>query len=362
MSTSKRVRLSDIAERLGLSTVSISKALRGHSDISDETRAQVQKTAKEMGYVPNLLARSLSSKQSKTLGVVMPKIAHSFFATVLDGIHEQAAAQGYEIVLTVSREKAKLERKHLETLLSMRVDGILVSASQQAPDRDIYERVRDMGVPLVFFDRRAQGLSKDLGFSSVTVDDRGGAREAVAHVLDQGYRRIAHVAGYEHVSIGRDRRTGYEEALQAHGLSPTPSWIVEGGFSEPYGYRGFKKVLKQAQGKAPEAVFAVTFPVGLGVLDALQEVAPDLPGRVQIIAFGNHALNRYLGRPFVCVHQPARELGQRATALLLEEILETDSNGAKKSQQVVLPTRLIPSEKTQKPPYLKKRAERPISR
>lgn len=343
MRKQKKVRLSDIAARLDLTTVSISKALRDHPDISEETKALVKKTAKEMGYVPNRVARSLSSQQSKTLGVVVPKIAHSFFSAALDGIHECAAEQGYEIVVTVSREDAQMERRHIETLLSMRVDGILVSASQEAPDRDVYERVQKMNVPLVFFDRPVEGL----GFSTVMVDDQGGARSAVDYALRRGYRRIVHLAGYSHVSIGRKRRAGYEEAMQEHGIAPEPSWIVEGGFSERYGYHGLKKILEQ--GIAPDAVFVVTFPVGLGAMDALREGGASLLEEVPVIAFGNQGLNRYLEYPFINVHQPAREMGLRATSLLLEEVTNADGRGP---QHLVLPTQLMTPEDARDIPYL----------
>ena len=171
---SKRVRLVDIAERLNITKVSVSKALRDHPDISRETRALVKKTAAEMGYSPNLVARSLSSRKSNVIGVVVPKIAHTFFSSVIDAIQEKATEEGYGILLAVSNEKADLETSHIERLLAMRVDGLLISVSQEDPDLSTYEKILEMHVPLVFFDRSIQ----DLPFSSVTVDDRGGARKS----------------------------------------------------------------------------------------------------------------------------------------------------------------------------------------
>lgn len=335
MSKNKKVRLSDIAARLDLSTVTISKALREHPDIAEETKKLIKETAKEMGYMPNRLARSLSSQKSKTLGVVVPKINHSFFSAALGGIYEFASEQDYEILLTVSQENDQLERQQLETLLSMQVDGILVSTSQEDSDRSVYERIREMEVPLVFFDRPVEGL----GFSTVTVDDEGGARAAVEYVIKQGCRKIVHLAGYSHVSIGKERRAGYEQALETHGITSQSSWIVEGGFSEEYGYCGFKKVLEH--GVMPDAVFAVTFPVGLGAVDAMREEDPSLPGEVPIIAFGNQNLNRHLEHPFINIYQPTHEMGRRAAALLLGEI---DAADGREPQHIVLPTQLITPE------------------
>lgn len=340
----KKVRLSDIAARLDLSTVSISKALRDHPDMAEETKKLIKETAKEMGYMPNRLARSLSSQKSRTLGVVVPKIAHTFFSTALGGIYECASERGYEILLTVSQESAQLESQQLETLLSMQVDGILVSTSQEDPDRSVYERIWEMNVPLVFFDRPVEGL----GFSTVTVDDEGGARAAIEYVIEQGHQRIAHLAGYSHVSIGQKRRAGYEQALEAHGITPQPSWVVEGGFSEEHGYFGCKKILEQ--GVMPDAVLAVSFPVGLGAIDAMREKAPSLLGKVPIIAFGNQNLNRYLKHPFINVYQPTHELGRRATTLLLDEI---DAADGREPQHIVLPTHLVtPEDIEDSIPYL----------
>ncbi len=337
----RKVRLSDIAERLNLTKVSVSKALRDHPDISKDTRELVKKTAAEMGYSPNLLARSLSSQQSLTLGVVVPKIAHTFFASAIDAIQSEATGAGYGIVLAVSNENAELERRHIERLLAMRVDGLLVSTSQQKPDLDIYERVRTMGVPLVFFDRRIE----EVPFSSVTVDDYGGAYEAVEYLVRQGCRAIAHIAGTPDVAIGRRRREGYEAALRAHGIERRAPWVIEGGFDEWHGYRAFQAMLRDG-GPLPEAVLAVSFPVGLGVHAAMLEHDPALQDRVRIVAFGEGGLNEWYTYPHTCVRQPTRAIGQEAVRLLLEHI---NGTGGAPPRHVVLPTELLTPETYPRP-------------
>lgn len=311
---SKRVRLVDIAERLNITKVSVSKALRDHPDISRETRALVKKTAEEMGYSPNLVARSLSSRKSNVIGVVVPKIAHTFFSSVIDAIQEKATQEGYGILLAVSNEKADLEASHIERLLAMRVDGLLISVSQEAPDLAIYEKILEMHVPLVFFDRTVQ----DLPFSSVTVDDRGGARMAVESLVSRGFRKIAHIAGSQSTNIGRERLIGYEEGLSAHGIPLDPALVVDGGFDERHGYRAYKKILES--GKRPDAIFAVSFPVGLGARAAMSEVDPQMLETVQLVSFGDGGIGDFFTYPHHCVRQPVRELGNRAVSILLEEI------------------------------------------
>ena len=327
----KRVRLVDIAERLGLTKVSVSKALRNHPDISRETRDRVRQAAAEMGYTPNLLARSLSSQRSFTLGVVVPKIAHTFFSSVIDAIQEEATNRGYGIVLAVSNERAALESRHIERLLAMHVDGLLVSVSEEAPDLDIYRRVGELNVPLVFFDRGLQGL----GFSSVTVDDRAGARRAIEWMVEQGHHRIAYVGGKTEVAIERERYAGYEEALRRHGIPVRPAWVVRGGFDERSGYRAFLRL--QEAGDVPEVIFAVTYPVGLGLRAAIRHHAPALLDRVEIVSFGS-GLSDFYTYPHLCVSQPTRLLGRTSLQLLLEEI---EADEPPEPRHVVLKTELI---------------------
>ncbi len=328
----KRVRLIDIARRLNITKVSVSKALRDHPDISTETRELVKKTAAEMGYTPNLLARSLSSQRSHTLGVVVPKIAHTFFSSCIEAIQEKATERGYGIVLAVSNEKADLERQHIERLLAMRVDGLLVSASKQPPDLAVYEQVRAMNMPLVFFDRQIEGL----GFSSVTVDDRKGSFEAVNYLIEQGYRKIAHIAGTSAVTIGRERRLGYEDALRKHNIPLHAPWIIEGGFDERHGFDAFGEILQS--GNIPEAVFATTFPVSLGIRAAIRKYAPALQGKLQILSFGEGTMSEFHTYPHICINQPAHQIGKYAIEILLNEV---ESKEDKPPQHLVLNTSLI---------------------
>jgi LacI family transcriptional regulator len=329
-----RVRQADIADRLALSKMAVSKALRDHPDISPATRRRVKEVALQLGYVPDRLARSLSARRSRTLGVVIPKISTLFYAEALAGVQARAAEDGYEIVLSVSEESADREARHVETLLGMRVEGLVVAVSQEPAPLAVYERVRELGVPLVFFDRMFDGHE----FSSVMMDDRGAARRAVDALLAEGRKRIAHLAGPAHVNIGRERRSGFEEAMRDAGLAPRPEWIVEGGFGEADGREGLMQIL--AADELPDALLAVTYPVGFGALDALRDRAPDLEGRLRIAAFGQSVLNRHLRHPFLCVEQPVCEMGRAAVELLLEELREPGLG----SRSLVLPAPLAPDE------------------
>lgn len=312
------VRLIDIAERLNLTKVSISKALRDHPDIGEKTKKKVQKVAKEMGYRPNLVARSLTSKKSNTIGVIIPKMAHYFFAPVVEGIYKSANESDYEVVLGISLENEKLEKQHIESMLDLRVDGLLISISEQTSDLDRFKIVKDMGINLVFFDR---GFT-NAGFSYIKVEDRRSAKEGVKYLIDQGYKDIAHLAGYSTVEIGNERKLGYLDALNEASIEIPEKGIIEGGFSETDGYEGFAKLLEQHG--TPKALFAVTYPVGLGALRYMNENGID-PKDITILTFGSSEFNKCLANPFICIDQPTFELGQRAFEQIIFEINKKSS-------------------------------------
>lgn len=309
----KNIRLVDIAEQLNLTKVSVSKALRDHPDISVATRKKVKKAAREMGYRPNLLARSLTSKKSQTIGVIIPKMANYFFAPVIEGVYDSANDSDYEVILGISLENEKLEKKHIDSMLNMRVDGLLVSVTEQTKNSERFKIVRDMGIDLVFFDR---GFL-DSGFTYVRVEDKKSAKEGVHHLIEQGYTDIAHLAGYPNMEIGKERRDGYLEALSEASIEMQESAIVEGGYSEADGYKGFKKLLKQ-HGK-PKALFTATYPVGLGALEYMKECGID-PQEITILAFGGSEFNKHLANPFICIEQPTFELGRRAFEQIVTEM------------------------------------------
>lgn len=334
MKKTTHVTLDDIARRLKVSRVTVSKALRGHPDISEETTRKVRKVAAEIGYSPNIMARNLSSRRSQMLGVVVPKIAHFFFGSVIEAIYNAAFEHNYEIILMVSQENPERQRKHLETLISMRVDGILISISEDTRDMMIFDRIRNRGIPLLFLDRAPDPMPA--GFSSVQVDDRGGAMLATEHAIKIGYSKLAHLAGRQNINIGKDRLTGFLDALSKHSLEPRPEWIIEGGFGKESGYHGFMKMYNS--GKLPEFIFAVTYPVALGVYEAARDEGVRIPEDVDILCFGDSDMHRFVSPALSCVHQPTTELGAKAVHLMLEIIRNPE---VAPEQHVKIPTELI---------------------
>ncbi len=327
-----QVTLDDIAAKLDVSKVTVSKALRDHPDISSETAKKIKKLARELGYSPNYIARNLSSKRSNTIGVVVPKIAHFFFSAVIEAIYDAAFEHSYEIILTVSQENAEREARHIQSLLSMRVDGLIISVSQVTKDYSIFENVRARGIPLTFMDRVA---NLD-GFNTVVADDRGGAFAATEQAINIGYRKISHLAGYQHINIGKERYQGFVDAMKQYGVPIKPEWVIHGGFSENDGYRGFGEMYRS--GKLPEVIFASTFPVALGVYRAAEEFGMKIPDDIDIVSFGSSGLNQFLDPPMSYVEQPTVELGKKAFELTLESVRQHEQFVP---QHVKLPTKLV---------------------
>ncbi|MBM4168119.1 MAG: LacI family transcriptional regulator [Ignavibacteria bacterium] len=327
-----QVTLDDIAEKLKVSKVTVSKALRGHPDISSETAEKIKKKAHQMGYYPNLLARSLSSQKSNTIGVVVPKIAHHFFASVIEGIYDTAFEHNYEIILTVSQETAERELRHIHSLLSMRVDGLIISLSEETKDLKVFQAIKRMGLPLTFMDR----VPRLNGFTTVEADDRGGAFAAIQHAIEIGYRRIAHLAGYQHTNIGRERYQGFLDAMNKHNLAVKKEWVVFGGFDEEQGYRSIKQIFGSAN--HPEVIFTVTFPVAVGVLKAVREMGMRIPDDIDLLCFGHSGMNELISPAVSYVEQPNYQLGRMSFELTLDHIRE---KGSYVPKHIKLPTRFV---------------------
>jgi len=339
---SQNVTLDDIARQLKVSKVTVSKALRDHPDIGSATKREVQALAAKLGYVPNFMARNLSARSSRTIGLVVPKLAHYFFATCIESIYNAANASQYDIIMTVSQENPEYELKHIQTLLAMRVEGLLVSVTENTTDTSIFQDIKKRGVPIVFFDRIPFGLESNY----VVTDDRAAAARLTNYVIQAGYRKIAHFAGYSHTNIGYERQTGFRQALSDNNLPIREDLIIEGGFGERAGYEALKKVAETKD--LPELIFAVTFPVALGIFEAASELGLKIPGDIDLVCFGGGQFNRYLSPALTFMDQPASAIGEKAFNLLLDEL---HSSERRSEQHIVIPSQLVIGETCRKLQY-----------
>ncbi len=325
-------KLEDLAKILGVSKVTISKALRDHPDISDDTKNRIKQLADEMGYRPNMMARNLSSRKSNIIGIVVPKIAHFFFSSIIEAVYDTAFEKNYDSVIMVSQESAEREKQHLQSLISMRVDGLIISITEQTKDIAVFERILGMKIPIVFIDR----VPNIPNVPTVTVDDRGGAFMAVEHFIQKGFRKIGLIGGYDHINIGQARNMGFYDAMNKYNVPVNENWIVKGGFSEVDGFNGLKKLL--ASGEMPEAILAATYPVALGVYAAASEIGIKIPNDVNVMCFGNNIYKYMAPSVFDFISQPSEELGRRAVNLLIE-LMQKPENV--KEKNIELKTKLL---------------------
>jgi LacI family transcriptional regulator len=332
MNRPPHITLDDIARKLNVSKVTVSKALRDHPDIGQATKREVQAVAKELGYVPNFIARNLSAQKSRTIGLVVPKLAHYFFASCIEAIYHAAAASQYDIIMTVSQENPEYELKHIQTLLAMRVEGLLISVTENTTDLTLLRDIGQRGVPVVYFDRVPLQIATDY----VVTDDRAAASRLIDYAVQAGYWEIAHFAGYSHTNIGSERQAGFRQAMIANGLKIHEEWIIEGGFGEQAGYEAFKKLTSRQ--KWPELIFAVTFPVALGIYSAAQELGLKIPGDIDVICFGGGQFNRFISPTLTYMDQPAEKIGKKAIELLLDELRAPE---AQREHQIVVPSKLV---------------------
>lgn len=305
------IKLEDLARKLNVSKVTISKALRDHPDISSQTIEKVKKLADEMGYMPNYLARKLSSRKSNIIGLVVPKVAHIFFSSIIESIYDEAFKHSYEILLAVSQENAERERKLILSLMSMRVDGIIMSITQETKDTAIFEKAIEQGVPLIFIDR-IPDVSK---VSSITSDDREGAFNATEYAIKKGYKKIGFLGGFRYINIGHSRYNGFMDAMRLYNIPVYEDWITEGGFGEEDGYNAFRKIY--SSGNLPEYILAVTYPVALGMFTAASELGINIPGDIEVTCFGTNSFARKIAPVFNFVDLPTKELGAEAFNMMI---------------------------------------------
>lgn len=306
--------LSDIAKELNLSPSTVSRALNNHPDINQGTKDLVNNLAREIGFVPNPIARSLRKNRTSTIGVIVPEIKHDFFSSAISGIEEVAYRSGYTIIVCQSNESYERECINTKALVNHRVAGMIVSISQSTQDSNHFFEIVNMGIPLVFFDR----VSKDVNTSKVIIDDRNSAYRAVKHLIERGYKRIAHFAGPASLDICSLRKKGYMDACDEAGLSLGENLIFYGGLHENDGYSSMEKILNQ--NITIDAIFAVNDPVAVGAFQKIKETGLKIPGDIGIVGFSNNNITNLVDPPLTTVNQPSFNMGKRAAEMLLERI------------------------------------------
>lgn len=311
----KATTLKEIATMLGISITTVSKALKDYPDVSAKTKKAVKDLAEELNFTPNSFAVNLRTKESRTIGLIIPEVVHHFFSNVIKGVIEEADKNGYLVIILQSNESLELEQKQVELLFNKRVDGILISLSNDSNDDHHLKKIVTRGIPFVQFDK----ISKLIPSSKVIINDQRAATVAVQHLIDIGCKKIAHIRGPENPQNSIDRFLGYKKTLEKNGI-PFNSKLVYTCQNVTYeeGVEFAKQIVKDHPDV--DGIFAITDLVAIGVLSYLNEKQIAVPGQIALIGFSNWFMGQVMTPKLSTIDQPSYEMGIAAFSLLLEEM------------------------------------------
>jgi len=337
----KDITLKEIAETLGISITTVSKALKNYPDVSAKTRHAVIALAQKLNYTPNSFAVNLRTKESKTIGLIIPEVVHHFFSGVVNGIIAEAEKNGYLVIILQSNESLELEKKQVALLINKRVDGILMALSNDSNDDDHIKEILHRNIPLVQFDK----ISKLIPSSKVLINDQKAAMEAVQHLIDKGCKKIAHIRGPVNPQNAIDRFLGYKKALEKNGISYDSSLVYtckQVTFEEGL---AFAEQITQEHPDV-DGIFAITDLVAVGVLTYCNKHEIRIPEDIAIIGFSNWFMSQVITPNLSTVDQPSYEMGAVAFSVLLEEMLGHKDGIVVPPKTIELPTSVIEREST----------------
>lgn len=337
----KQITLQDIANALQTTRATVSRALNDDPSIGKEMKVKVAAQAAQMDYRNNRIAASLRSGKSYVIGVLVPSAEISFFGSIVHGIDKKALEHGYSILLIQTEESEEKERKGIETLLALKVDGILASLTKETKNLSHFHHALSLGTPIVLFDR----VGNNADFPRVVNNDFQGALEATKHLIDKGYRKIVHIGGPQHLPIFAARFQGYKAALKAANIKFEKNWFKEGNVSIESGENAVNEWL--AKDFVPSAIFAVEDYTALGAMNALKAANIAIPETVGIIGFANELFGKYITPALSTVDQQTELMGNEAMALLLD-LLNNNKVETEMSEEKIIPVEPIYRNSTNK--------------
>lgn len=327
------VRMKDIARELGVSVVTVSKALRNHDDISEETRARVLQRMRDLNYRPNLAARALVTGRSFIVGFVVPGLLHSFFGEVAKGLTNVFRKKGYGLVMSTSEEEPELEQQEIEQLLARRVDALIVASTQVSAES--FRHIEEQNMPYVLIDRHLPDLTANF----VGVDDRSVGLMATEHLIQCGCKRIAYMYG-TNLSPALGRLEGYRQALEKHGLAVRPEYMRShdetGDATDDAAYATMKELLKLPE--PPDGVFGFNDQFAVNAMKAVLDAGLRIPEDVAFVGSGNIRHADFLRVPLTTIDQNSIAIGERAAKIALGMI---ESKSPSKPKTVLLEPRLV---------------------
>ncbi len=336
------VTIKDIAKALGLSTSTVSRALRDSYEISPETKKRVLEYSEKINYRPNPIALSLKEKRSRSIGIIVCEIANSFFSQIINGIESIAYDKGYNVIIAQSHESYEREVLNLQYLASRSIDGLLISVSSETQEMDHLRSLHEKGFPIVFFDR----VVDELQTHKVIVDNFKGAYDASLHLVKNGFRNIAALAGSEYLSITKERLGGYVKALEDMGRHYDSTMVqhcLHGGMLYEEVETAIDHLLQLPN--PPDAIIASADKLTTNCMRYFKKKNIRVPEDIALIGFSNLDLTDLLSPALSVVRQPAFEMGQISTELLIQQI---EAKRPRDFERRILPPQLFIRESSEK--------------
>jgi len=330
--------IQDVAKRAGVAAITVSRVINNSGYASEETRTRVEAAIKELGYVPNTLARGLRLKRTNTLALVMTDITNPFFTLIARGVEDTASAAGFTVIFCNTDESEAEEEKYTQILAQKQVDGVLLVPACSNPKSVHFLQTNN--IPVVLLDRSVPGVHSDL----VRCDSQGGAYQLIKYLIALGHNQITIITGPQSVSTSEDRVIGYQQALSEAGLSAREH-IYYGSFTQASGY----ELTLQALGSShrPTALFGGNNFIAIGIMKALKDTGVNVPEDMTIVGFDDLPTALVVDPFLTVVAQPAYEMGQKATELLLARLA---GNTSQEYQEIILPTKIIERQSSGRPP------------
>jgi LacI family transcriptional regulator len=327
----RHVSLKDLAQELGVSISTVSRALNNHPDISPEITQKVKKLAAEMNYTPNPLAMGLLKQATRMIGVVVPDLVTHFYSSIISGIEAVAEEKGYYILIASSNESLQKEIKAVENLLKTRVEGLIICLSQETQTFEHFDRLIQNNIPLVFFDR----VCRTNEVSSVVVDNVKAAQKITQHFYKSGFRRIAYIAGPKHLNISKERTSGYLAGLKKCGLEFHLALLEKCNLSAKDAMKATARLLDLPE--RPDAIFGINDTVAFAAMKEIKRRGLRIPEDVALVGFTDDFHSTVVYPALTSITHPTFEIGQEAARLFFRSIEDPEA----KPEQIVLNTKLV---------------------
>ena len=337
MNRKSSVTIHDLARELNISASTVSRALNDSPRISQTMRDKIKNLAIEKGYRHNSVASNLRTKKTNTIGIIVPLINRNFFSSFISGVEDIAFNSGYNVIISQSNDFLEKEKKIAQSLFNNQVDGLICSLSMQTDEFEHFELFIRKNIPLVFFDR-----VPEMQANKVIIDDYAAGYTATMHLIEQGYKRIAHLAGPTVLNTYFNRMEGYKSALLKSGLQINDELIIYNRLTRADGHEAIDKLFNLKN--PPDAIFCGNDTTALSVIIYMKKLGISIPEDFGIVGFSNEPFSEVVTPSISTIRQPSIEMGMKAAELLINEIESTDTETH--YQTITMPSELIIREST----------------